>query len=111
MRNVKPIARTFFVPDAALLFRGSGWRNQSAQLNTLEKGQTQMRVVLAAANPTVRSNLYNRVEVGIRFGNYEAALAALNEISGDPSLDAKQKKVVDEVAALLKSKLQNPVKP
>jgi hypothetical protein len=46
------------------------------------------------------------VAYGIRYGRYADALVALDRIAGDPSLDARQKKLVDGVEHLLQQTLQ-----
>lgn len=67
-----------------------------------------MRLTLANTSAAVQSNLFNGVDTGVRYGRYAEALASLDAIANDPSLNDKQKKLVSQVTELLKAKAQVP---
>jgi len=73
----------------------------------VEAGSEQLRAALLNASPEVQSNLYNGVAYNIRYGNYENALMSLDRIANGPSLNDRQKKLVNDVIELLKSKIQS----
>ena len=78
----------------------------SGNPQSLEDGMAQLRESLANANGNVQSNLYSGVAYGIRYGNYTQALGSMDAIVNDPSLDAKQKALANQVIELLKTKAQ-----
>ena len=83
-------------------------KNASSQKpQTLEEGIAQLRAALVDAPPQVQSNLYSGVSYGVRYGNYAQALGAMDAIVGDPSLNAQQKKIANDVTDLLKTAAQN----
>ena len=74
----------------------------------------RLRAALSTASPEVQSNLYYGVSHGISYADYTHAALALQQIDGDPSLTAEQKKVVNEVNELLKQAIasqQNAPQP
>jgi hypothetical protein len=85
---------------------GSGCHKQSAVTSsapqTLEEGMAQLQAALASASPQARSNFYNGVGMGMRYGDYNKATAALQQIASDPSLKEEQKKLVSTVGDLIK---------
>lgn len=95
----------------ALSGLGCGKGGAFRQPQTIEDGVAQARTALATASPAVRSNLYTGVSFSIRYGRYPEALAALDQIAGDPSLNERQKKVVNDLAALIKQAIQNQQTP
>jgi hypothetical protein len=92
-----------------LAFGSAGCKKNGAsgQPKTVEEGLMQLRAALATASPEVQSNLYNGVSNGIRYGNSLEALGALDQIASDPTLNGDQKKLVNNVAELLKQSIQN----
>ena len=97
----------------SLAFSGAGCNKQASQQQpqTLEDGLMKLRASLATANADVRSNLYNGVDYGIRYGNYVNAMMALDRIAADPGLNEQQKKIVSDVMNLLKQKVQGQGAP
>jgi hypothetical protein len=102
--------RIFSLLAAALVcFCQAGCKGKapSGKPQTLEEGVSQLRAALLNANPDVQSNLYSGVAYSIRYENYLGALVALDRIASDSSLNGQQKKLVNEVAELIKLKIQN----
>jgi hypothetical protein len=87
---------------------GAGCKNKAAPgpPQTLEQGVAQLRAALSAAGPDVQSNLYSGVIRGVRYGQFLEALAALDRIAGNPGLNDGQKKIVNDMAELLKQAVQ-----
>jgi hypothetical protein len=90
----------------ALSGAGCDKKAASAPPQTLEQGMAQLRAALITAGPEVQSNLYSGVARGIRYGQYPEALDALDRIASDPGLNDAQKKLVNDVAELLKQAAQ-----
>ena len=92
-----------------LAFGSEGCKKNGAsgQPKTVEEGLMQLRAALVTASPEVQSNLYNGVSYGIRYGNFVDALGALDQIASNPTLTGDQKKLVNNVADLLKQSIQN----
>jgi len=78
----------------------------SAPPKTVQEGVAQLQEALIKASPEVQSNLQSHVARGIRYGQYPEALAALDAIAGDPSLNDGQKKLVSQVTELVKQEAQ-----
>jgi len=111
---VKGITRILSVLAVVLLAWGAaGCKKQaSAQApKRLEDGVLQLQAALAKASPEAQRSFYNEVDYGIRYDNYPQALAALGRIAADPSLNTHQKKLVNDVAELVKARMQGQAKP
>ena len=93
-----------------LAFSAAGCNKKEAAAGrpeTLQDGMMRLRAALTTASPEVQSNLYYGVNHGIRYADYRHAALALQQIDGDPSLTAEQKKVVNDVNELLKQAIEN----
>jgi hypothetical protein len=98
----------WIVMGSLLALSGAGCSKKavSAPPQTLQQGVAQLRAALLTADPEVQRELYNRVVRGIRYRQYPQALAALDRIASNPSLNDQQKKIVNDVAELLKQAAQ-----
>jgi hypothetical protein len=90
----------------ALSGAGCNKKGASGPPQTLEQGVAQLRAALVTAGPEVQSNLYSGVARGVRYGQYLEALVALDRIASNPGLNDGQKKIVNDVAELLKQAVQ-----
>jgi hypothetical protein len=92
-----------------IAFSGVGCKKQAAsgQPQTLQDGVAQLRKALVGANAQVQSNLYSGVDYGIRYGKFMDALAAMDQITSDPSLNDAQKKAANNVIQLLQQAITN----
>ncbi len=109
-RNARVIS---IVTAGVLAFCGAGCHKQSASSErpkSLNEGVIELQAALVNASPQAQSNFYNGVSYGIRYSDYAKALAALQQIASDPSLNDQQKKLVSDVGDLLQQK-QNSPKP
>ena len=66
---------------------------------TLQEGIDQLRVALDKASDEVKSNLYSGVSYNLRYDRYEEAMMAMERILNDPSLNASQKELANNVQA------------
>lgn len=48
--------------------------------------------------------MYNEVDTGIRYGKTQDAIAGLEKIAANPSLNEKQKKLAADVVNMLRAK-------
>ncbi len=71
----------------------------------VDAGIEQLRAALINANPVVQSNLYNGVIYNRRYGKNLQAMMALDQIASDPSLNDRQKKLVNDLIEMLKPSL------
>jgi hypothetical protein len=100
-------ARAFSLLAAGLLALGAiGCKKAAGQPQTIQEAVTQLRDSLANASPEVKKNLYEGVSNGIRYQNYPVAMEALGRLSQDPSLNDAQKKLVNDLLAMVKEKAQ-----
>ena len=102
----------FAIVIAALLAAGAGGckkqESASAQPATLEDTLTHLRSALVPASPDLQRAYYQNVENTIRYGRYPEALAALTQISSDPSLNEQQKKLLEQAVEQLKQRMAAP---
>lgn len=88
-----------------LCFAGIGCKkNQIAQPKTPEEALLALRQSLATAPKEVQDILYNTVDNGIRYGKPQDAIAGLEKIAADPSVNAEQKKLATDVANMMRAK-------
>ena len=85
---------------------GYGKNKAAPQPKTLQDGLSQMQASLGTASPAAQSNFYNHVQAGFRYDNLQQSLNGLEAIATDPSLNEQQKKLVSDVIALFKAKMQ-----
>jgi hypothetical protein len=79
-------------------------KNKIAQPKTPEEALLALRQSLATAPKEVQDILYNTVDNGIRYGKPQDAIAGLDKIAADPSLNAEQKKLATDVANMMRAK-------
>jgi hypothetical protein len=87
-----------------LCFAGIGCKKKVEQPKTPEEALLALRQSLATAPKEVQDILYNTVDNGIRYGKPQDAIAGLDKIAADPSLNAEQKKLATEVANMMRAK-------
>ena len=87
-----------------LCFAGSGCKKKVEQPKTPEEALLALRQSLATAPREVQDIFYNTVENGIRYGRPQEAIAGLEKITADPSLNEQQKKLATDVANMLRAK-------
>jgi len=88
---------------AFLCFDGAGCKKE-AQPKTPEEALLALRQSLATAPREVQDILYNTVDTGIRYGKTQDAIAGLEKIAAEPSLNPQQKKLATDVANMLRAK-------
>jgi hypothetical protein len=71
---------------------------------TPEEAILTLRQSLATAPKEVQDIMYNEVDTGIRYGKTQDAIAGLEKIAANPSLNEKQKKLATDVINMLKAK-------
>lgn len=71
---------------------------------TPEEAILTLRQSLATAPKDVQDIMYNEVDNGIRYGKPQDAIAGLEKIAANPSLNEKQKKLATDVIEMLKAK-------
>ena len=94
-----------------LCFGGAGCKKKVATsgAKTPEEAAFQLRVSLANTSPQAQNLYYDKVDPNVRYGRYQEALAALDQMSNDPSLkDDEHKKLITQLADMLKSKSATP---
>jgi len=97
-----------------MCFSGAGCKKKTAtgQAKTLEEAAFQLRLSFGAdTSPQVRNLYFDKVDPGVRYDKYQEALAALDQMSNDPSLKEDQKKLITQLADMLKAKLATPTNP
>jgi hypothetical protein len=113
--NVKHFVSLLAVLLSGLVcFVGAGCSKKDqipAHPKTPEEAILTLRQSLATAPKEVQDILYNQVDNGIRYGRTQEAIAGLEKIAADPSLNEQQKKLATEVAGMLKAKLATPANP
>jgi hypothetical protein len=65
-----------------------------------------LRLRSLTASPAAQSNFCNQVQAGFRYDNLQQSLNGLENIAADPSLNEQQKKLVSDVMAMVKAKMQ-----
>jgi len=89
-----------------LLFSGGGCKKKEiATPKTPEEALLALRQSLATAPKEVQNILYDTVDNGIRYGKTQDAIAGLEKIAADPSLNEQQKKLATDVANMLRAKV------
>lgn len=71
---------------------------------TPEEAILTLRQSLATAPKDVQDIMYNEVDTGIRYGKTQDAIAGLEKIAANPSLNEKQKKLAADVVNMLRAK-------
>ena len=87
---------------------GAGCKRQApahVAPQNLQEGVQQLRAALTKASSEVQNNVLRGVAGNIRYGRYAEALAALDQLAGDPTLNEGQKKLVSDVSDLVKAKM------
>jgi hypothetical protein len=88
-----------------LLFNAAGCKKKQAAPKTPEEALMQLRISLGnGASKEVQDIMYNTVDNGIRYDKPQDAIAGLEKIAADPSLNAEQKKLASDVANMLRAK-------
>ena len=92
-----------------LCFSGAGCKKSGAgTAKTPEEASFQLRMSLDKASPEVRKLFFDKVDPGVRYDKYPEALAALDQIASDPSIKEDQKKLITQLANMLKAKSPSP---
>jgi hypothetical protein len=86
-----------------LLALGAGGCSKKQQPRPLEQVSLDLRMSLDN-NKQLRGIYFDVVENGVRYGKYQDAIAGLGQIASDPSATAKQKKLANEFADMLRTK-------
>ena len=68
----------------------------SGPVKTVHEAMLDLKAALATASPEVRSN-YSAVVYQVRYNKLDSALAGLQQMAGDTSLNAQQKDFVNAV--------------
>jgi hypothetical protein len=87
-----------------LLTLGEAGCGKKQQTRPLEQVSLDLRTSLGS-NKQLQSIYFDVVETGVRYGRYQDAIAGLGQIGNDPSATAKQKKLANEFAEMLRSKV------
>jgi hypothetical protein len=95
-----------------LCFSGAGCKKQnSAKAQTPEDASFQLRLSLDNASPEVKNIYYDKVDNGVRYGKYQDAIAALDQLVAQPGVTDQQKKLANQLSELLKAKVAAPANP
>jgi hypothetical protein len=89
-----------------LCLSGAGCKKKATltQPKTPEEALLALRQSMVTAPREVQDVLYNTVEPGIRYGKTQDAIAGLEKMAADPSLNEQQKKMAADVANMLRAK-------
>jgi hypothetical protein len=91
-----------------LCFSGPGCKKSGAgTAKTPEEASFELRMSLQTASPELRE-LFNKVDQGVRYDRYPEALAALDQMASNPSIKEDQKKLITQLADMLKAKPAHP---
>jgi len=104
------VKSTFWLIAVLLLcFSGAGCKkNYVGTAKTPEEASFQLRMSLDKASPEVRKIYFDKVDPGVRYDKYPEALAALDQMASDPSVKEDQKKLITQLADMLKTKPAHP---
>jgi hypothetical protein len=80
----------------------------SGTAKTPEEASFQLRMSLEKASPDLRKLYDDKVDPGVRYDRYPQALAALDQMANDPSIKPDQKKLITQLADMLKPKAPSP---
>ncbi len=97
-----------------LCFSGSGCKKENSFTGTpknAEEASLQLRMSLDTASPEVKNIFYDKVENGVRYGKYQDAITALDQLVAQPGVTDKQKKLATQLSDMLKAKLATPTNP
>jgi hypothetical protein len=75
---------------------------------TPEEASFELRMSLQTASPELRKIYTDKVDPGVRYDKYPEALAALDQMASDPSIKEDQKKLITQLANMLKAKSPSP---
>jgi hypothetical protein len=75
---------------------------------TPEEASFQLRMSLQKASPELQKLYSEKVDLGVRYDRYPEALAALDQMASDPSIKEDQKKLITQLADMLKAKPAHP---
>jgi hypothetical protein len=91
-----------------LCFSGAGCNKKQTAPKTPEDAILEVRQAMTTAPKPLQDIFYNTVEPGIRYGKTDEAIAGMEKIASDPSLNEQQKKAVNDMIGLLKAKAPSP---
>jgi hypothetical protein len=96
----------------ALAFSAEGCKKKEAAApKTPDEAAYQFRLTLGTVSPQVRNLYYDKVDSNVRYGKYQEASAALEQIISDPSLNEQQKKLATQLKDMLQANPANPAHP
>jgi hypothetical protein len=93
-----------------LCFSGEGCKKKAAgPAKTPEDASFQLRLSFGPnTSPQVKDLYFNKVDPGIRYDRFQEAIAALDQMSADPSVKEEQKKLITQLSDILKAKSATP---
>jgi hypothetical protein len=91
-----------------LCFSGPGCNKNAGTAKTAEEASFQLRLALDKASPEVKRLYFDKVDPAVRYDKYPEALAALDQMANDPSVKPDQKKLITQLANMLKAKAPSP---
>lgn len=92
-----------------LCFSGAGCKKSYVgTAKTPEEASFQLRMSLQTASPELQKLYSEKVDPAVRYDRYPEALAALDQMASDPSVKEDQKKLITQLADMLKAKPAHP---
>ena len=92
-----------------LCFSGAGCKKKYVgTAKTPEEASFQLRMSLQTASPELQKLYSEKIDPAVRYDRYPEALAALDQMAGDPSIKQDQKNLITQLANMLKAKAPSP---
>ena len=108
---VKQATWLFNILLAALLcFSVAACKKKAGSAKTIGEAEVQLRVAIDS-NPQARNIYLDKVMNAVQYERYPEALAGLDLLLKEPSLNEEQKKLTNQLIDMIKAKLGTPANP